>query len=164
MSRHKKPRSKTYKRRPISTVGGLFAIGGVHIRAEERRPIRDDQVTDLSLAYRLALEAMTRGDSNEQDWSTVVCSLNIGLILCERGIGAEFEQKFIAALDGAFRARLRAGRTSAWRFDGEALLAIREAFAIHDEQIKVTAKEEMRLALLEVHRRIDEGHVYQAAA
>lgn len=164
MARDKKKRRKAYVPRPISKVGGLFAIGGMHVAAEDRRPLTDDDALDLGLAYRMSLEAMVSGESSEEHWSMVTCSLNVGLILCERGIGAEFERQFITALDGAFRAKLRAERTGSWRFDGDALNDIRSALEVHDEQIKITTKEEMRQALLEVRRRVKEGHTYREAA
>lgn len=164
MFRAKKPCAKQYRPRPVSPIGGMGAIVGMHLAAEDNRPIIEADATDLATAYWLSLQIMVSGESREEDWSVVVCSLNVGLILCERGIGAEYEPKFVAALEGAFRARLRAERTDSWRFDGDALAAIREALAIHDEQIKITTKEEMRAALLEVRLRVAEGNVYQQAA
>ncbi len=164
MARDKKKRHKAYRPRPMSNVGGLFVIGSAHLAAQDRRPLPEDDAVDLGIAYRLSLEAMVHGDSSEEHWSVVTCSLNVGLVLCERGIGDEFEQQFVTALDGAFRAKLRAGRTGSWRFDGDALAAIRTALDVHDEQIRITTKEEMRQALLEVRRRVEQGLTYMEAA
>jgi len=94
----------------------------------------------------------------------VVCSLNVALALSERGIGAEYQPYMIKALDGAFRAKVRAAGGKAWRYDGEAISAIREALEIHDEQIKLATREQLRNALREVHRRTADGNVYEAAA
>jgi hypothetical protein len=162
MPHSRKPRKKISRPAQQEIVHWYFAQRKQSIRREDRRPLIEEDATNLSLAYHLAMETMVKGQSSEQDWSVVVCSLNIGLILCERGIGVEYESMFVAALDGAFRARLRGNRTGAWRFDGDALTAIQQALAVHDEQVKLATKEEMRATLIEVHRRITEGHTYQA--
>jgi hypothetical protein len=161
MPRSRKPRKKISRPAQPAIVHWYLAQTKQCLRREDHRPLIEEDATDLAIAYRLSMDAMVRGQSSEQDWSVVVCSLNIGLILCERGIGAEYESMFVAALDGAFRARLRAQRTGAWRFDGDALVAIQQALSVHDEQVKLATKEEMRLTLIEVHRRIEEGHTYQ---
>ncbi|TCS37456.1 hypothetical protein EDC30_104260 [Paucimonas lemoignei] len=148
---------------PVSTVFEM-CIARAAFDALGSRPLEDENAGDLSTAYWLSLENMVRGASTEEDWSMVTFALNIGLILCEFGIGTEYEQHFITALDGAFRCKLRADRTAAWRFDGEALGLIRLALEVHDEQIKLATKDELRTALLEVRRRVEEGNVYHAAA
>lgn len=130
----------------------------------DREPMTEDQARDLGIAYHVALECMLRGTGDEESWSTVTCSLNIALVLAERGIGAEYEPTLVRALDGAFRAKLRAQRTARWAYDGDAINDIREAFALHDEQMKVALVGEVRAALREVHRRIDAGNVYREAA
>ncbi len=163
MSRIKKPRNKARTPRRAESCGGLIVFGNAYAAAEDAQPMNGECQTDLGIAYHQALDAMAKGASSEQDWCVVVCALNVGLMLCERGIGDEYEQDFIAALDGAFRAKLRAVRTGVWRFDGDAMQAIRHAFAVHDEQIKITTKLEMRDALVEVRRRIDVGNVYREA-
>jgi len=164
MTKQKKQRKKAYRPKAVNPMAAFQALDSIHVAAEDHRPLHEDDATDLALAYRLSLETMVKGKSTEEDWSVVVCSLNIGLILCERGIGAEYEPLFVRALDGAFRSRIRAGRTGTWRFDGDALVAIREAIDVHDEQVKITTKEEIRTALLEVHHRIKAGNVYREAA
>lgn len=164
MPKPKAKRNKAYKPRPVRVCGGLMAIANQHAAAEDRQLLRDEHTTDLSAAYWLALDAMVRGNSREEDWSMITCALNIGMVLCERDIGREYEPLFITALDGAFRAKLRADQSRVWRYDGEALRAIREALTVHDEQVKVVTKEEIRNAMNEVHRRIDEGNVYMAEA
>lgn len=156
-----KKRTKAYRPKPIKPLAAFKLFAVKHIQEEDKQPLNDDQVTDLAIAYRLALADMLGGRASEDKWSVVVCSLNIGMILCERGIGREFESKFIEALDGAFRAKVRADISKHWGFDGPAIQAIRMAFEVHDVQIEHATKEEMRAALIEVRRRIDEGVVYE---
>lgn len=145
-------------------MAGIETLLTASARIEDTRPISDDQVTDLAAAYWLALDAMVRDTSGEEEWSVVTCALNIALVLAEHGIGLKFERDFVAALDGAFRAKVRAEEKGSWRFDGDALQAIRTALALHDQQIVAATKAQLRAAMTEVRRRIDDGCVYEAIA
>lgn len=131
---------------------------------DPRRPMNDDQLTDLEVAYRMAFHGMLNGQATEENWCVCVCSLNIALVLAERGLGEEFVPRINDALEGAFRAKVRAGRSGKWGFDGVAIQAIKDAFEVHEEQLKLASKREVRDALHEVHRRADEGNVFKEAA
>ncbi len=141
----------------------MGALVKAMLRTEDGQMLTDEQLTDLAAAYWLALDAMVRGDSGEEEWSVVTCALNIALVLAEQGVGAEHEQQFIAALDGAFRAKVRAAHKGAWRLDGEALQAIRTALHRHDQQVAEVNRGQLRAAMTEVHRRIDSGLVYEVS-
>ena len=162
MAGSKKPR-KAHRPRPVSAVGGLFAIQKKLDDAALAEPMTDDQIGDLALAFRLAFEAMIGGAADEQQWSTCVCSLNIAMVLAERGIGPECIPQIKQAMEGAFRARLRAKRLQSWGFDGAAIQAIKTAFELHERQIEKATKGELREAIFEVRARIDEGNVFQEA-
>jgi hypothetical protein len=146
--------------RPISALVAIAEERARYAAMADHRPIEDENLTDLGIAYWMAFREMVMGKSSESIWSVVTCSLNIALILCERGIGEEFKPYVIKALDGAFRAKVRADSTKTWRYDGEAISAIRQALEAHDEQIKLATKQQMREALNEVHRRVTAGNVY----
>ncbi|WP_261533074.1 hypothetical protein [Burkholderia multivorans] len=163
MARNKKPR-KQYRPRPSNRCASLGPIQRAAQALIDREPMSDDQARDLGIAYHMSLERMLKGSGDEETWSTVTCSLNIALVLAERGIGAEFEAQIVRALDGAFRAKQRADQTGRWVYDGDAIHEIREALAVHDEQMRVALVGEVRAALREVHRRIDAGNVYREAA
>ena len=125
------------------------------------QPLDDEQVRDLSLAFRLAFAAMIGGAADELQWSTCVCSLDIALILAENGIGKEHIPAINEALEGAFRAKVRHSKIGVWGFDGAAIQAIKDAYIIHEAQIEMATKEEMRDAIYEVRRRIDAGNVFK---
>lgn len=156
MSKNKKPR-KAYRPRPIDRTIG-FAVLGKH------QPMQGDQTTDLGIAYHVALDEMCKGRGTEEHWSTVACSLNIALVLTERGYGASFMPVVNAALAGVVRARDCARQSGAWEFDGDALNSIRRAFELHDEQMRIAPKSVVKEALIQVHRRIDAGHAFKEAA
>lgn len=164
MTKPKKPRNKKYSPKPVARHGGLVAIAMCHARGENASTLSADQTTDLGLAYWLSFENLRSGDANEESWCCVVCSLNVGLVLCEKGIGAEFEQAFVTALDGAFRAKIRSARTGNFRLDGEALRDIEEALQVHEQQMAIAKRWEVTQALNTVRARIDAGNVYREAA
>jgi hypothetical protein len=160
----KKARTKKYRPRPIALAGGLTVVAKCHARGQDAAPLSDGQLQDLGLAYWLNLEQLASGDANEEAWSVVVTALNIGLALVEAGIGAEHEQTFNRALDGAFRAKTRSTRTGSYRLDGGALTEIKAALAVHDGQMDIASRTEVVAAMTLVRRRIDEGYVYKDAA
>ena len=126
-----------------------------------KHPLNDEQIRDLSLAFRLAFSAMIGGSADELQWSTCVCSLDIALILAENGIGKGHIPAINEALEGAFRAKIRHSKIGVWGFDGAAIQAIKDAYIIHEAQIEMATKEEMRDAIHEVRRRIDAGNVFK---
>ena len=161
MALQQRRRNKQHTPRPISFNGGLFAIAKLHDERESKLPLDPHAMTDLGIAYWAAFHQMLHGKAREEDWTMVVCSLNVALILCEQGFGREYEPYLVKALDGSFRCKMRADGLKVWRYDGEAINAIREALEVHDEQVKLATKGELRDALLEVLRRIESGNVYE---
>lgn len=164
MTKPKKPRNKAYKPKPIARHGGLVAIAMCHARGENASILKDDQLTDLGVAYWLSFENLRTGDANEESWSCVACALNVGLVLCEKGIGAEYEQALVTALDGAFRAKIRSAKTGNFRLDGEALRDIETALVIHDQQMAIAKRWEVTDAMNTIYKRLKDGNVYQEAA
>lgn len=160
MSKQKKKRDKAYRPKWKFQGGGLSALLRIEDRAIAGSPLSDDQQTDLGGAYWLAFTNMTVGNASEESWSCMVCALNIGMALCEAGIGEEHEEAFVAALDGAFRAKIRSEKSGSFRLDGEAIQAIKHALTIHDEQIRIAHRREMVAAMQTVRARIEEGNVY----
>lgn len=171
----KSPRNKPYKRRDINLYAAGNAIasnqGAMLKKAHEvvlaerlAVPLDDDQQTALCAAWRLAFDALLKGRGNESDWNTVVCSLNIALVLSENGFGPECEAQIIDALDGVFRSKLRQGRRDKWGLDGPAIQAIKEAYRTHEAQLEFATGAEIMAARDEVNRRIDSGNVYRDAS
>lgn len=163
MSKSKKPR-KQYRPRPVAQHGGLVAIAMCHARGENASLLAEDQTTDLGLAYWLSFENLRTGDANEESWSCVACALNVALVLAEKGIGAEYVDALVKALDGAFRAKIRSAKTGNFRLDGEALRDIEQALQIHDEQMAIAKRWEVTAAMNTIYKRLKDGNVYMEAA
>lgn len=162
-----KRRTKKYQgKKPVSQHGGLIAIARVYAAREDAVPLCDDQVTDVGVSNWSSLENLRTGDADEESWSCVVCALNIGLVLCEMKIANEdYEELFVAALDGAFRAKILSWRTGGnFRLDGDAMRDIEAALSAHDAQMLFFTRAEVTQAISEMHGRMARGNVYQAAA
>lgn len=164
MKKPKKARNKTYRPRPVSQHGGLVAIAMCHARGENASLLKPDQVTDIGVAYWLSFENLRIGSANEEAWSCVACALNVALVLCEKGIGAEYVDALVTALDGCFRAKIRSEKTGNFRLDGEALRDIETALAIHDQQMEIAKRWEVTEAMQTIYKRLEEGNVYEVSA
>lgn len=159
-----KKRNKRYTPRLASNSGNANRIFQLLAAVEDKQVIDPLAMTELGIAYWAAFHQMLHGAAREEDWTMVTVALNTALILCEQGFGQEWESYIVKALDGAMRAKIRAQGLSVWRYDGNAICAIREALEMHDLQVEHATKGEIRAAFDEVKRRINDGHVYQEAA
>ena len=121
------------------------------------KPLEQDQRTDLGIAYRMAFQSLRTGTGQESDFHTIACTLNIALVLAERGFGVEWVEQVKAAQDGLMRCLGRGQKTGSWGLDGPAMTALTDALALHDEQIVLATQKEIREAIAEVHRRITNG-------
>jgi hypothetical protein len=156
MSRSQKPRRKydptRWLRRTVAT----------HTARIEAAPLTDDQQRDLGLAYWLSFQSMLTRPA-EEHWHTLAASLNVALVLCERDFGAEYIDDIKAAQSALMRTKYRHSETGSWALDGDGTAAIRKALSLHDAQMQVAERAEVRKALQEVHRRITSGDVMEAA-
>lgn len=157
----KKPRNKKYVPKPVSQHGGLVAIAMCHARGENASVLKPEQTTDIGVAYWLSFDNLRAGDATEEAWSCVACALNVALVLCEKGIGAEYEKQLVAALDGCFRAKIRSAKTGNFRLDGEALRDIETALQIHDQQMAIAKRWEVTDAMTTIYKRLKDGNVYE---
>lgn len=122
-----------------------------------RLPLVEDQIRDLGIAYRISLQAMLQGQGTEQAWSTLCCSLNIALLLCEYGIESAALPTIKLAQEALLRVRDRAKQHDKWAFDGEGIRIILAAVNIHDEQISRATRGQIVAAIAEVNRRVTIG-------
>ncbi len=125
----------------------------------QRARLDEDQQRDLGIAYRVSLQALLTGHGSEQAWSTLACTLNVALILCEYGICTADLNTIQHAQDALLRSRERAQRTDKWALDGDGIRVVQSALAIHDEQISRCTRQQITAALNEVHRRVSIGEV-----
>ncbi|SDR37370.1 hypothetical protein SAMN05443245_5216 [Paraburkholderia fungorum] len=155
MSRSQKPRKKYNPTRFIERIAA---------NAEKRRdanPLTDDQQRDLGLAYHIAFENMLKR-GNEEDWYILASTMNVALVLAEKGYGEEFIPEVKAAMEAMMDAKYRADRTGRWAFDGAGIQAMRVALELHDQQCAMATRAEIKVVLQAIIKRANEGHMYAA--
>ena len=119
---------------------------------------------DLARNYWLFFDQLKLHDASEIAWNNVTCSLNVAMLLCERGFGEEHLPLLIRALEGMFKAKQRGERTGRYRLDGDGLRAVKEALEVHDAQMLHVTPRDMIWADQELKKRMAEGNVYTAEA
>lgn len=159
----KKPRKK-YWPKPVLPGGGLVALAKLHHRAEDRVPLHSEQQRDLSYHHWAALENLRSGPGDYESWECIVSALNIGMALCEGGIGPECIDEMTEAQQAAIRAKVRANRHGAHRLDGDGMRIITEALRTHDAQLEVAQRQEVVTAIRLIKQRLDEGQVFTIEA
>lgn len=159
----KKPRKK-YRPKPVLPGGGLVALAKLHHRAEDRVPLHSEQQRDLSYHHWAALENLRSGPGDYESWECIVSALNIGMALCEGGIGPECIDEMIEAQEAAIRAKVRANRHGAHRLDGDGMRIITEALRTHDAQLELAQRQEVVTAIRLIKQRLDEGQVFSIEA
>ena len=147
----KRGKKFTTRRDPSALMRALVGV----------KPLEQDQQTDLGIAYRMALQSLRTGGGQEADAHTLACTLNIALVLAERGYGADWVERVKTAQVGLVRCMERGQRTGRWGLDGEAMTAMSDALSLHDEQIALATQREIREAIAEVHRRVTVGEVFE---
>jgi hypothetical protein len=159
-----KRRNKVYRPKASLPGGGLQALVTIEDRARRREylasPLSETEQKDIRTAYWLHFGALTQGEANETAWMFVVTALNIGVMLCERGIGPELLPELIRAQEGAFRAHLRAKNGASYRLDGDGIVAIRAALLSHELQLEHATHADMDWADQEMRRRMMAGDTF----
>lgn len=144
-------RGKTIKTK-VDAGAHLKAIFGV-------QPMDKAQATDLGLSYRLAFAAMRCGKATEDDFHTLACSLNVAMVLAERGYGADWLELVFKGQDALMRALARSQQGHGYALDGSGITALIDALDLHDEQMLTAKQKDVRLAFDEVRRRVTLGAV-----
>ena len=150
---------KRSKYRPyrVDAGAGMHAIAMQHNMA-------DDQLLDLGMAIHTSIERMRLGMGIEVDFHTLAAMVNVSLILCERGVGNEFEQVVKDAQDALIEILQRNRRTGKWAFSGSGLQAINAAAQLHEQQIALVPRAACRDAMIECRRRMQRGEVLNTVA
>lgn len=143
----------THHRRTANLVGNPVW------RALNAKPISTPEQVDLALAARSAFDDITHGRGAEDHIHTLACVANVSLVLSERGYGPECEDKIKDAQQALMRLKERQARTSRIGFDGPGAQCTRDLLDIHEQQIEHAGRAEVSAALLEVHNRMNSGHV-----
>lgn len=130
-------------------------------RALGRKPMAATRQTDLALAARIAFESVQRGTANEADRDTLVCLVNVSMVLASKHLSQSDLDAQLAAQDALLRADGRALSGKAWNFDGEGRRAMLVAMDAHEQQIAQLGQAYVTDALLTVREMRAAGQVHQ---
>ena len=148
-----KKRGANFHRR-IDPHAGLHAIA-------MNRPLDAAQKTDESIALRISLEALRTGMADESAFHTITAAINVSLVLCERGVGADYLPDIKQAQDALLRVWTRSEKSGRWLFDGPGWQRVLHAVDLHEAQLASISRREASDAMREVVRRIDQGNVFE---
>ncbi|KAA1012998.1 hypothetical protein FVF58_09410 [Paraburkholderia panacisoli] len=153
MSRSQKPRKKYNPTRWLNRA----------IVANEKRmdtkPLNEQRQNEIALGHHLSFEALMRCPT-EEAWYDLAGNLNMALILCERGHGGEYIDDIKKAMIGMMRAKYRSDRTGSYALDADAIQSLKTALAVHDAQLEVAERSELRAAAKTIVGRANNGDIY----
>lgn len=154
-----KKRAKKYQPKGKSMVGGLTAIAGKLVR---QNPLPEERQKNVAIAYHTSIDALAGGYAEKNHFDTVVYALNIGVILAENGIGAEYLDLLRPASAAMARCKERYLKTERFGLDGDGLQAIRAVADLHEAQLAAATHGELAAAIDEMHRRIGTAKQFNA--
>lgn len=133
-------------------------------RAVGRKPMETTRQTDLALAARMAFESVQRGTANDADRDTLVCMVNVAMVLASKHLSTADLDDQLAAQDALLRADGRVLQGKRWNFDGEGRTAILRAIDAHEQQIAQLGQAYVTDALLTVMEMRAKGEVHRVVA
>lgn len=151
----------TLSRIPANHRRAAALAGNPVWRALNAKPITQPEQVDLALAARSAFDDITHGRGCDEHLDTLACAANVSLVLAERGYGPECEGKIKDAQQALLRMRARQQQGKHIGVDGPGAQALRDLLDTHEQQIQHAGRAEVSNALLEVHRRMAQGHVFR---
>jgi hypothetical protein len=153
MAKSKKPR------RPYDPARWINRAVTANEQRMDAKPLALNRQNDIALGHHLSFEALMRCPTSEA-WYDLAGNLNMALVLCEQGFGGEYIDDIKGAMGGMMRAMRRAETTGSYALDAEAIKLLKVALQIHDQQLAVAERSELRKAAQTIVSRVNSGDVY----
>ena len=142
----KKPR-KAYKPKYVAKNPMLTFFGGMSNQ-------HADELRILNIKNHGALAAIAQGNGTRDDWDALVHAINVGNVLCERGIGNEYRQDMLAARDALESCGKRIVKNNRVILTSDELKALNAGMEAHDTQLENVRYIDIDRADDEVSRRV----------
>jgi hypothetical protein len=152
-SKHRKDRKK------YSAGRWLERAVNANEKRMDAKPLTEQRQNEIALGHHLSFEALLRCPTSEA-WYDLGANLNMALVLCEQDIGAEYIEDIKTAMAGMMRAKYRAESTGSHALDAEAIAALKIALQVHDQQLALAERSELRRAANTIVSRVKNGDVY----
>ena len=134
------------------------------LRAVSRSTKLDEsQKVDLGVSYWASFANLVTGEAHHEAWNTVVCAVNISVLLTELGICADEINSLHEAQRALLRGRDRGAKTGHFRLDGDGIQSVRHAMHIHDAQLTAATQGQIKQVLATLKDRIQNGQVLRDA-
>jgi hypothetical protein len=129
-------------------------------REAEGKPLAPQQTNSIATLAWLAFRAITEhGLTTEENWSVLAQAANVSLLLTEMDIGAEHAAIVKDGQSALMRACARGKTSGRWGFDGHGIQAIEMLLTLHDAQIEIATRSEIKTALRTLRERISAGNI-----
>jgi hypothetical protein len=159
MARRVKPRrSKPYRSRAISTLGGLTALA---VRQVKQTPLSPEEQAEALTDYYTAIDALLCGRAQFAHFEKLVYAANVTRVLADMGIGDEYEEIIHNGMAAVQRIHDRQQATGHWEIDGDGCSALYAMEDLHRAQLEIATHGELEAALKEMWRRIKAGMKFQ---
>lgn len=115
-----------------------------------------EHLQNLKLANHIALSNLARGVGDKDDWDKIVGAINMAIVMCESGIGAEFRSTMEAGREALLTCGKRAVKNNhRFLFTGDELKVMNEAIECHNAQVENVRAIDIDRAANEVIRRVN---------
>lgn len=143
-----KKRTKKYAgpkyiaKNPMETFFG--GMSGVHA----------EHLQKTNIINHAAMQAMVQGRGSKEMWDRLVGAVNIAIVMCEQGIGNEYREQLVAAMQALLACGVRSVKKDRFAFTGDEMAVMNEALEIHDAQLVNIRAIDVDRAADEVARRL----------
>lgn len=124
--------------------------------AQLARPLNEGERRNVAMHFNASIQAIVSGAGTPAHYDNLMYGVHVGIVLAERGFGQNCLHDFYAAMEGLARMNERYTQRQIMGFDGEGLRAIRGINDLHDQQLVVATQGEIKSAVEEVRRRVQE--------
>lgn len=126
-------------------------------RAGLKGSLTGTKQTELALRARLAFDSIVSGRVSPGDPDELAVVSNICLLLCEKGIGAEYLERVKQAQEAILSAQRRENDGKAFNFTGPERAAVLDLLDLHEQHLMCASELQFIEALAEVEVRIRSG-------
>lgn len=161
-----KRRNKTMKpRREVSPIGGLAVFSQRRLKEQLgvslRNTLPEENQRSIASDYYLAVAAFTNGYADFYHFNVIAAALNTSSMLVKQGLGTEYQPLMTAALQALARASERFDKFGKYGFDGEGLIAIKDAGELHEEHLRVATRMDLARVIIKTDKRLKEGDIME---
>jgi len=144
-------------------TGGLWVIEKANFDQNIAQcQLKEDQRFDISKAGWASLTVIaSHPNANSDHWADLATISNLALMLAEQGYGQEHELVFKRAQEALVKMYERGMAKNSWRLDGQGIQDVRDMLELHDLQCELVTHGDIKKALIEVHKRVIDGEVFQ---